>query len=110
MIKFLLYVPCYVFIIFTIILLLFHEVVNVCFAAIIIFNLWLIAYGINKSSKRYNIISFVVLILFSTGLFIQGCYDDYFKYLNSKIAIFLVIYYVIIFLIKKYLKKTRYQK
>lgn len=107
LIKFMLYLPCYIFSFFTIMLLLFNEVINIWVAVIIILNLWLIAYGINKNSKKYNIVSFIVLTFFSIFLVIQGCYDDYFKYFHFKIAIFLILYFSIIFLIKKYISKTR---
>ena len=105
-IKFMLYLPCYIFSFFVILLLLLKEVINIRMTIIVFVSLWLIAYGMNKNENKYNIIAFGILLFFSIILFIQG-YNDYIKYFSSIIAIILFLYYTILLVIKNCINKMR---
>ena len=61
--------------------------------------------GLIKNQKKWNIVSMISLIIFSIIYIINGFYD-YHKFTSTKIAIIIFLFYIIVFLVKRFLDKN----
>ena len=73
---------------------------NITIAIMSISLLFLNGYGLSKNKKIWNIISFISITIFTIWYGIMGYYDDI-KWTSSKIAIILLIFYVVVFIVKR---------
>ena len=106
---FILLLPFFVCLILWSFLLAIGESINIIMMLSTLLLLFINGYGLSKDVKKWNIIGFVSIIIFSIWYGIQG-YFDAIRWTSTKIAIILLIFYVDIFILRYLLIKKKNKK
>ncbi len=100
--KFILYsllFPFWCCLLITIFLIVINENVNLYIMIPTLILLFINGYALSKNKKSWNIIGAISIIIFTTWYSIRGYYE-YLKWTSTKIAIFLLIFYITLYIIK----------
>lgn len=99
LISYCLLIPFWCTLLITIFLIVIAESINLYIMLPTLILLFINGYGLSKNKKSWNIISSISIIIFTTWYSIMGYYD-YLKWTSTKIAIFLLIFYSTLYIIK----------
>lgn len=103
--KIISFIPFIIYLFIVLFLLIIGENINFLLFIISSLLLFINSYGLIKNQKKWNIVSMISLIIFSIIYIINGFYD-YHKFTSTKIAIIIFLFYIIVFLVKRFLDKN----
>lgn len=98
-ISYMLLLPFLCALFINIFLLVLSENVNLYIIIPTLLLLFINGYGLSKNKKSWNIIAAISIIIFTIWYSIMGYYE-YLKWTSTKIAIFLLVFYSTLYLIK----------
>lgn len=96
--------PLFVYFLISIFFIIIGESIKFYIFIPTLFLLFLNGYGLSKNTKKWNLISFISIFIFTIWYSING-YFDFVKWTSTKIAIILLIFYIVVFAFKLYLNK-----
>lgn len=103
LISYILLFPFWCTLFITIFLIIINENINLYIMLPTLMLLFINGYGLSKNTKSWNIIGTISIIIFTIWYSIMGYYE-YLQWTSTKIAIFLLAFYSILYIIK-YKKK-----
>ncbi len=98
-ISYSLLIPFWCALLITIFLIVINESINLYIIIPTLILLFINGYGLSKNIKSWNIISIISIIIFTTWYSIMRYYD-YLKWTSIKIALFLLVFYITLYIIK----------
>lgn len=104
--KILFLMPFIIYLLIAFLLLIIGETINIYILLLSLLLLFINGYGLSKNSKKWNYIGFISIAIFTIWYSIMG-YFDYFKWFSTKVAICLLAFYVLIFILKLFLNKKK---
>lgn len=99
LISYILLIPFFCALLITIFLIVINESINLYIMFPTLILLFINGYGLSKNKKNWNKISTISIIIFTTWYSIMGYYD-YYKWTSTIIAIFLLVFYSTVYIIK----------
>lgn len=91
--------PFWCCLLITTFLIVINENVNLYIMTPTLILLFINGYALSQNKKSWNIIGAISIIIFTTWYSIRGYYE-YLKWTSTKIAIFLLIFYITLYIIK----------
>ncbi len=108
-ISIVLFLPFILYFFIGILLLIIGESIELMVFLVTSLLLFINGYGLYRNEKKWNFIGLISIIIFTIWYSIMGVFD-FFKYTSTIIAIILLIFYIIIYIIKILLNKNKLQK
>lgn len=106
LIKIILLMPFFIYLICALLLLILNENIKLLTFFLSLILLFTNGYGLTRSEKKWNIVSFISIAIFTIWYSIMG-YFDYVKWTSTRIAIFLLVFYISIFTLKIFSHKKK---
>ena len=98
-------IPFFLFLLLFVSLVFSGETVSWLMNIFSIVSLFISGYGITSYSKGWNIAALISIICFTSYHGVMGYYD-YLRWFSTKIALFLLVYFIVIYILKnRHVKK-----